>query len=152
MRAPRTLQDLLDIEAIKQLKSDYFHFMDTKQWDSWRELFTDDFVAQGREPIRQGRDQFVRFVSEKLDGVSSCHHGYMPVIEILSKSTARGRWTMDDELRLPAGHPWSAPGTTGGSRLLGYGFYDEEYRKTGSDWQIAVMKLSRLRVWTSSDV
>lgn len=36
---------LLEIEAIKQLKARYCRFLDTKQWDDWRALFTDDFVS-----------------------------------------------------------------------------------------------------------
>ena len=37
-------QQLWEIEQIKQLKARYFRLMDTKDWDAWRELFTDDCV------------------------------------------------------------------------------------------------------------
>ena len=33
-----------DIEAIRQLKARYFRFVDTKQWDRWGDLFTEDAV------------------------------------------------------------------------------------------------------------
>jgi 3-phenylpropionate/cinnamic acid dioxygenase small subunit len=33
---------LEDVEQIKELKARYFRFFDTKQWDRWRGLFTDD--------------------------------------------------------------------------------------------------------------
>ena len=33
---------IADIEEIKQLKARYFRLMDTKQWDEWADLFTDD--------------------------------------------------------------------------------------------------------------
>jgi len=36
---------LAEIEAIKQLKARYFRLLDTKQWDAWREVFSDDFSA-----------------------------------------------------------------------------------------------------------
>ena len=34
-----------DIEAIKQLKADYFRLLDSKQWRAWGELFTEDAVS-----------------------------------------------------------------------------------------------------------
>ena len=36
---------LIDIESIKQLKARYCRYLDTKDWDRWRDLFTDDFVG-----------------------------------------------------------------------------------------------------------
>ena len=36
------LQQLLDIEAIKQLKHRYFRLMDAKAWDELAAMFTDD--------------------------------------------------------------------------------------------------------------
>ena len=32
------------IEAIKQLKARYFRLMYTKQWDAYRQVFTDDLA------------------------------------------------------------------------------------------------------------
>lgn len=145
MTPPRSLQELLDIEAIKQLKADYFYLMDMKQWDEWRELFTEDFTVAGAAVHEGGRDAFVDFVREHLTGVSSCHAGSMPVIEILGETSARGRWSMHDDLRLPAGHPWSGAQP---SRRLGYGHYDEEYRREGGRWRISRMRLTYARLWT----
>ena len=36
------VQMLWDIEQIKQLKARYFRLLDTKDWDAFAELFTDD--------------------------------------------------------------------------------------------------------------
>ena len=36
---PNTFEE---IEHIKKLKARYFHLIDTKQWDAWGELFTED--------------------------------------------------------------------------------------------------------------
>ena len=43
---PDTATTLWEIEAIKQLKARYCRYLDTKQWDDWRTLFTDDFVSR----------------------------------------------------------------------------------------------------------
>jgi hypothetical protein len=142
---PRTLQDLLHIEAIKQLKADYFHLMDTKQWDRWKECFTEDFAVDGPAAHQGGRDAFVAFVRQHLQPVTSFHQGFLPVIEILSDTTARGRWSMYDDLRLPGGHPWSPERAT---RRQGYGHYDEEYRREADRWRISRMRLSRVHEWT----
>ena len=36
---------LLEIEAIKQLKARYCRYLDTKDWQAWRSLFSDDFLS-----------------------------------------------------------------------------------------------------------
>ncbi|WP_350223999.1 nuclear transport factor 2 family protein [Pseudarthrobacter sp. fls2-241-R2A-168] len=45
--APANLDDLLAVEAIKQLKGNYFRYLDTKHWEAWRQLFTDDLRTDG---------------------------------------------------------------------------------------------------------
>ena len=40
-----TIDDLHDLEAIRQLKSRYFRLMDTQQFDQWHTCFTDDVSA-----------------------------------------------------------------------------------------------------------
>ena len=142
MTAPKTLDDLLAIEAIKQLKARYFLFMDTKRWDEWRDLFTVDVRVEGG-PAHPDRDAFVDFVRKGLWNVETAHHGHMPIIEVTGDSTARGTWSMSDDLLFPAGHPWAGALP----RRCGYGHYDEEYRKEDGEWKIASMRLTRLVVW-----
>ena len=54
------LQTLQDIEAIKQLKARYFRTLDTKAWDDFADVFTDDvridvdgFTFEGRVELRR---------------------------------------------------------------------------------------------------
>ena len=37
--------ELADIEAIRQLKARYFRTLDQKDWEGYREVFTDDVVV-----------------------------------------------------------------------------------------------------------
>jgi hypothetical protein len=37
---------VLDKEAIRELKARYFRLMDTKDWSGWKALFTPDLVAK----------------------------------------------------------------------------------------------------------
>jgi hypothetical protein len=139
---------LFDIEALKQLKAKYFLYLDTKQWDAWRELFTDDVKVEGTKQTPDAtRDTFVAGVRNSLEGVQTCHQGHTPIIELTGESTARGVWAMFDDLRFPDGHPWSE----GYPRRIGYGHYEEEYRKVDGEWKISFMRLARLFVWREQD-
>ena len=138
------LQRLTEIESIKQLKARYFLYMDTKDWDAWRDLFTLDLRIEGtKQKTNPTRDEFVDGVAASLDGVKTCHHGHMPIIELTGADTARGVWAMWDDLLFPDGHPWSE----GHPRRLGYGHYEEEYRREDSVWRISFLRLARLWVW-----
>jgi hypothetical protein len=135
------LQRLLDIEAIKQLKARYFRFLDTKQWDDWGMVFTEDVVMEVPEAamVNNGRAEVVGNVGAALTGATTTHHGHMPEIDITGPDTARGTWAMFDYVEWPA-----ADGSRVG--LQGYGHYHEEYRRDGDAWRIAKTRLERLRV------
>jgi hypothetical protein len=134
-------------EAICQLKARYFRFMDTKQWDDWATVFTDDVVvlvdsavSNGTElsaphDLPTGRDAFVEHIRHFLDGVVTIHHGHMPEISLTSPTEATGIWAMEDKIRWPDGRT-----------LHGYGHYHERYRKEDGQWRIARLEISRLRM------
>jgi hypothetical protein len=136
---------LSEVEQIKQLKARYFRFMDTKQWQEWRSLFTDDMKywrdatrePSSAEPVTESGDAFVAMVSKNLQGAITVHHGHMPEIELTGERTARGIWAMEDLVDNPAQ----------GRAIRGYGHYHEEYEK-GDDgrWRIKRMRLTRIRV------
>ncbi|WP_024799348.1 nuclear transport factor 2 family protein [Nocardia sp. BMG51109] len=131
---------LLEIEAIKQLKARYCRYLDTKQWDAWRELFTDDFVsdtsASGGKVI-DGADEFVAFLRATLGKPAqpTVHQVHAPEIELTSPTTATGVWALNDVVRL-------APGVN----LNGYGHYHETYEKIDGRWRIKTSELTRLRM------
>ena len=125
-----------DIEAIKQLKARYFRTLDTKDWDAYREVFTEDVVvdttASGGGVI-EGVDAFVGFVREALGDAVTVHQGHMPEIELTSGSTATGIWALHDIVI------WA-----NGTRLDGYGHYHEAYEKGPGGWRIKRSTLTRL--------
>ena len=73
---------LVHVESIKQLKARYFRFIDTKQWEALRDVFTDDlqFYFESSTPTITSADAFVAFISERLATAVSVHHGHMPEI------------------------------------------------------------------------
>jgi SnoaL-like domain len=130
---------LLEIESIKQLKARYCRYLDTKNWEAWRGIFTDDVVSDTSEAggkIIEGADGFVAFTRKRLGKPSqvTAHQVHAPEIELLSATTARGVWALEDVVRL-------APGVT----LRGYGHYHETYEKIDGQWRIKSSKLTRLR-------
>ena len=136
----RTLERLWDLEEIRRLKARYFRLMDTKDWEHWKEVFTDDCVHHlpqetGRPPI--GNEEYFRDVPAQLADAVTTHFGFMPEITFLSDTEAEGIWAMFDYVQYPAL----------GTGAKGYGHYFETYRK-GEDgvWRISSKRNVRIRL------
>jgi uncharacterized protein (TIGR02246 family) len=132
------LQRLLDIEAIRQLKARYFRFLDTKDWDAFASLFTDDAYMEADGVVQEGRAAIRGFLPKVLDGVVTTHHGHTSEIAITGRDTATGIWAMFDYLTWPGDGPPKG--------LQGYGHYHEEYVRENGAWRIRRLVLTRLRV------
>jgi hypothetical protein len=132
------------VEQISQLKARYFRLMDQKQWEEWRDVFTEDVTATYHGVPRvhdrdingelrcHGRADLVAKVGGFLNTGISVHHGHMPEITITSPTTARGIWAMVDYLRMPQ------------FIMKGYGHYKEDYVKEEEKWKIKTILLTRL--------
>ncbi|MEZ5817535.1 MAG: nuclear transport factor 2 family protein [Hyphomicrobiaceae bacterium] len=143
---PFTLEDLLAIEAIKDLKARYCRFVDTKQWERLATLFTPETKLYGFGSVGDGGtpDAFVAGLASRLARVISIHHVTSPEISLTGTDTARGIWPMMDYLEFPEGEaPKEAPGSRG---FVGWGHYEEEYRRTPDGWKFTFMRLTRLRI------
>lgn len=134
-----------EIEALKQLKARYFRLMDTKQWGPYRDVFAEDAVIgpldtgmPGAVAEKLSADEFISNAERSLADVTTVHHGHMPELELMSESSARGIWAMDDLLEFPEG---ASP-----RRLHGYGHYHETYTKADGAWRIQSMQITRLHV------
>lgn len=142
------LEQLTAIEEIKTLKARYFRSMDTKDWDGFADVFAPGAVMDmssevpaSDDPdagITRGNKLIATFVRSHVGDVTTVHHGHMPEIEILSPTTARGVWAMEDKLRWPEGSPIQT--------MHGYGHYHETYEVVGGAWHISTLTLTRLRL------
>ncbi len=133
----------VEIEAIKQLKARYFRLMDTKDWDGMAQVFAPDVEIDmtGEDgTVHHGVAEFMPYLRTNIEQVITVHHGHMPEITLLSETTARGIWAMEDKLWWPEGSPLV--------HLHGYGHYHETYEKTEpgehGQWRIKTLKLTRL--------
>jgi ketosteroid isomerase-like protein len=138
-----TVQMLWDLEQIKQLKARYFRMIDTKDWDGFRDLFTDDCVhwlpqESDRESV--GNDEYLADMPRLLGNGITTHHGHMPEITLLGPTEAEGVWAMFDYVQVTF-----EDGTE--VDLKGYGHYFETYRKCDDGkWRISSKRNTRLRL------
>ena len=136
-----TPQDLVEIEALRQLKARYFRLMDLKQWQAWGDLFTEDATLdttqEAPDARASGREAIVAMVSGAVRNVVTVHHGHMAELGLTGPGQAAGIWAMEDYLEFP--------GDPSPLVIHGRGHYEETYRK-GSDgaWRIHSLKLTRL--------
>jgi hypothetical protein len=133
-----------DLEAIRQLKARYCRFLDAKDAEGWRSVFTTDVVVTldmavstaGADPMTappvEGVDNFVPMVLTSLENAATMHHCHTPEITLNSSTSATGIWAMED---------WIIFGT--GQELHGAGHYRETYEKQDDTWRIKTLHLTR---------
>lgn len=140
-------QRLLNIEEIKKLKARYFYHIDLKNWEGWRqEVFAPDasmHMPEAQEEPIKGVENIISWVREiSGEEQTSIHHGFMPDIEIISSTEARGIWAMEDILMRPK----DKPSPYGFTHMHGYGHYHDTYTRGPNGWRIQSTKLVRLHV------
>jgi ketosteroid isomerase-like protein len=137
-----TTQQLWDIEQIKQLKARYFRFLDTKDWEAFADLFTDDcvhFLPQESPKPTVANEEYFRDLKAQLGNGVTTHHGHTPEITLLSGTEAEGTWAMFDYVQVE--------GSAGRVSIMGYGHYIETYRKCDDGkWRISSKRNVRLRL------
>ncbi len=124
--------------ALVTLKARYCRFLDSKDWDGYVGLFTDDFVLDTSPAggLRiEGKAAAVAYVRSSItQDTITTHHVHNPEIEI-SGDTATAIWAMQDRNIWPNGR-----------QLLGFGHYHERYVKQDGAWRISESQLTRLNV------
>ncbi|KJS07446.1 MAG: hypothetical protein VR73_08755 [Gammaproteobacteria bacterium BRH_c0] len=141
--------ELLIRIRIEELKARYCRLMDTKQWDAWGQLFSEDLVMDVSDdvpadigtPIQRGRDVVVAQVRGFVGQAITVHQVHSPEIEVLSTTSASGIWAMSDVVIWPE---CVTPPIPGKGTLYGYGHYHETYALQDGAWRITSLKLTRL--------
>jgi len=121
--------------AICNLKASYCRLLDTKDWEGWAQLFTEDVVVDvtgSGGTVEHGRDAFVASVRGSIETTRTAHQVHSPEITIDGDS-ATAVWAMQDRLI------WGE-----GRTMTGFGHYHERYVKREGRWYIAEQKLTRL--------
>jgi hypothetical protein len=132
-------------EEIRRLKSRYFHLMDTKQWNAFRKLFTDDCVLymhsgpfpEPADPAFPSADILVDYLQSEGPVKRSVHHGHTPDIEFIDDNTATAVWAM---------FGWNDdPEKSLNTHLYGH-YHDRYVRGADGGWRIASIHLTQLRM------
>lgn len=126
-----TVDDLLELEAIKRVKYKYLRCLDQKLWDDMADVFTEDAVAaySGGRYTYEGREAILEFLvqnmgAETMHSSHRCHH---PEIDLTGPDTAIGVWALEDVVVMT---DWDLT-------VRGAAFYTDEYRKVDGDWKIS---------------
>ena len=137
------IEQLNDLEEICQLKARYVRLVDTKDWESWRECFTEDFEAsiEGAprhskdEPLDKAlgpRDRLVDGCAQMFDGVTTLHQIYSPEIKLTSATTATGVWAQFDHVQFST------------CNFKGWGHYHDDYVKIDGQWKLKKTRVTRV--------
>jgi uncharacterized protein (TIGR02246 family) len=136
------LARLAAIEEIKQLKSRYFRYIDTRNFDGLNEVFARDavFVQSEDGSAARGRDAVVEWIRGAYASLISVHHGHGHEITLDSETEAHGVIALQD----------LALGLDGKTKIAnGAGHYHETYRFEDGAWRIADVRVSRIYLeWT----
>ena len=131
MTPPTTLEDLLDIHAIQQLKHRYLRCLDQKDWDTLRTCFAEDAQASygGGAKELSGRDAIMAFLTESMgsEGMLTSHRCTQPEIDLVGPGEATGIWALEDVVI----HQ------DFGVTIHGASFYEDRYVKVDGSWVIA---------------
>jgi hypothetical protein len=152
-----TVERLVAIEAIKNIKARYWYAMDLKDWDALEKVFSEDAIwdaryelafaqghtvdvlppvqeaiAAGHPAVAVGARGCMEFMRANVETWKTFHLGGAPIIEVNDPDSGTGIWPIFDTLDY--GQTWQ-----------GYGHYHEEYRRRGGRWLISLVRLTRIR-------
>ncbi len=148
MTDPSHAKDLAFIEAlagISDTKGRYCLCLDTKDWQGYGDVFTEDAVLDTRPaggPITCGRAELVRIVRASVETARTVHQVHTPILS-LDGDHAEVVWAMQDRV------VWGAERVEkmGNLGFTGYGHYTETcVKQADGRWRIARSVLSRLHV------
>ena len=148
MTPPTTLEDLLDIHAIQQLKHRYLRCLDQKDWATLRTCFADDAQASygGGAKELSGAEAIMAFLTESMgsEGMLTSHRCTQPEIDLVGPGEATGIWALEDVVI----HQ------DFGVTIHGASFYEDRYVKVDGTWRIASTGYKRTyeELWPRSSV
>jgi ketosteroid isomerase-like protein len=137
--------ELADYIAICETKARYCRTLDSKDWQGYADVFTEDLVldttpAGGYEV--HGRDEALRMIRGSIEDAKTAHQVHSPEIT-LDGDVADVVWAMQDRVVWPPDRAEKM----GNLGHTGYGQYHERYvRCADGRWRIARQQLTRFHV------
>lgn len=134
-----TLEQLSDMEEIRQLKARYFRCIDTGNEDELATCFTDDVTIDlrggGYRLSVSGRSDMIDFIGSSFNSdIVAMHHGHTPEISITGPDEAKGTWYLQDRFIDPVRK----------TDTIGTSLYYDTYRRTADGWKVAASEYDRV--------
>lgn len=139
-----TPEDLVEIEAIKQVKYRYMRGVDLRDADVLASTLTEDATAaySAGKLSFEGRDAIISFIigAMPVGDFLTAHRVHHPEIELTGPDTATARWALDDTVIILSAN----------ITLRGAAYYEDEMLKRNSEWRIHRTGYRRLYEETTS--
>lgn len=134
-----TLQQLSDLEEIRQLKARYFRCIDTGNEADLITCFTDDVSIDLRGGSYRlsvtGRDDMMDFIASSFNSdVIAMHQGHTPEISFTGPDEAKGTWYLEDRFVDPIRK----------TDTVGTSLYYDTYRRTADGWKVSASEYDRV--------
>lgn len=133
-----TPEDLVEIEAIKNVKYRYLRAVDTRDWDLLATTLTEDATCaySAGKISYEGRDAILKFLSESMPekDMLTSHKVHHPEIEFTGAGQADARWGLEDVVII----------LSAGINLRGAAIYEDKMVKVDGQWRIAHTGYRRL--------
>jgi hypothetical protein len=136
----------IDIEKIRTLKARYCRFLDTKQWEAFSRLLSEEIVLEfydtaGKLQMKvEGREEVMRQMPVYFEHAQTVHQVKHHEIELLTPTTAQAIWAVEDIVTFF--DPVYSPSAV----IHGFGYYHERYEQAGGEWRITGYRLERLKL------
>jgi SnoaL-like domain len=138
-----TIEHMIEIEEIRQLKYRYIRGLDTHDFELLTSCFTENATVWYSDGLFQhaGREAIIAFMrSLMVPSFVSSHTVTQPEIELTGPNTARGVWRLEDTVHLTqenavlmqSGFP-----LRGGGKIEGAAYYYDDYAKQHDGWKIS---------------
>ncbi|RAR59295.1 SnoaL-like protein [Paraburkholderia unamae] len=134
------ISKLLAIEAVKNVRKRYCHYLDANRMDALAQLFAPDAVCEVDRGVWRGRDAIREGLSEAFKAFDTQNRGRYPFlhaianqwVELVDEDRAEGRCYLIDLVttRPPSESPF-----------LLLGLYADEYRLMDGHWLISRTRL-----------
>jgi hypothetical protein len=134
-----------DVEAVKAqmeiigLKGRHLRCGDTKDWEAYTAMLTEDFVLDisqsARIPVLRGRDAAVRQVRTSCDGKTTIHQAHTPEFE-LTTAEVLVTWAMNARIvRSPEDPSYTL-----------YGYHYDRWVRSHGEWKLAALRQTTLHL------
>ncbi|MGW5557011.1 nuclear transport factor 2 family protein [Micromonospora sp. NPDC003944] len=148
------LERLTIIEDLRRVMARYVRYADHHRFEDLAGLFTPDgtftpYKPDGSMWMRmEGREGIASSIGGRnLPGDVLIHHIFSNEIDVLSETTARGTWAMEDLIsRVEREGMADGPDGPTPKGMHGFGHYHANFVKVDGSWFIAELTQTRLRI------